>query len=293
MKFFNRISLLALVAFVIVSAGCSKSKPYDVTIPASQVHFDGAEDQAYAVRSAAVGPYEIEVGTTDVISTDRTVTFNIISTTGAVAGTQYSVPGGNTVTIPAGKATGVIFIQGIFSGYPVGRVDTLIIALTEPSVKPAEFSDTIKLAIGDICVEGVGFDIIDFEGAYANTNEDFGGPYGPYTTTISSVTSTGPTSATIVVTNIFDDGWDPLTFDLEWSDPAGLTAIIVPEPAVGGSDAGSINPAYAGQTVAIRAHPTGGVGTFSSCNNTLTLRMQLGVTGLGYFAPVYTVVMER
>jgi hypothetical protein len=295
MKLFSiRIAFIAIAAMSLMLESCDKTKPYDIAVASPVVHFDGPENQAYAVRTAVVDPFEIEVGTSDVTSTDRTVSFTVTSTTGAAAGIQYSVVNtGNTVTIPAGKAIATISIQGIFAGYPTGRVDTLIIALTEPSIKVAGFSDTVRLAIGDICAEGVGFNINDFMGNYANTNEVFGGPYGPYTTAITNITSTGPTSATITVANIWDNGWDPILFDLDWSDPTNLTADVQPQAAIGNSNAGDINPAYAGQTIAVRASATGGPGTFSTCNNTLILRMQLGVTGLGFFAPVYTVNMAR
>ncbi len=291
--FFNRISFIAIVAIALFVTGCDKTKPYEIAVSAPVAHFDGPESQSYAVRTATVDPFLIEVGTSDVASTDRIISFTVTSPTGAAAGTQYSIAGGNTVTIPAGAATANITIQGIYTGYPAGRIDTLIFALTEPSVKVAGFSDTVRLAVGDICVEGAAFDLDSFLGNYANTNEVFGGPYGPYTTAITSVTPTGPTSGTITVANIWDNGWDPILFDLDWSDPTNLTAVVQPQAAIGGSDAGDMNPAYAGQTVAVRAHATGGPGTFSTCNNILILRMQLGVTALGYFAPVYTVTMER
>lgn len=294
MRFIKYISLLGAVAVVVLMSGCDKSELYPVDVSPAIVHFDGDENQDYPVRSATVGVYNIEVGTSDVSSSDRTVTFNITSPTGAVQGTQYTLgTATNTIVIPAGESIGYIPIQGIFAGYPAGRVDTLVITLDQPSIEVAGFSDTVRLALGDICAEGVGFNINDFMGVYANTNETFAAPYGPYTTTISSISSTSATTATIVVENIWNNGWGPITFNLDWTNPPTLTAVVVPQTAIPGSDAGDINPAYAGQTIAMRAHATGGPGTFSSCHNTLTLKMQLGVTGLGYFAPVYTVVMAR
>lgn len=292
MKLINRLYLLAFVGCLLLFVGCKKSD--DIVLPPSQAHFDGAADQSYAVRTATVDPYKIEVGTTDVASVDRTVTFNISSPTGAISGTQYRIDGGNTITIPAGKATALISIQGLYSGYPAGRVDTLIISLASPSIDPAGFSDTVRLAIGDICVEGVGFLLGDLNGNYANTNETFGtSPYGPYTTSILSTTSTGPTSAIIEVANIWDNGWGPISFNIDWSDPAALRTNVIPQASIPGSNAGDINATYAGQTIAVRAHPTGGPGTFSTCNNTFTLKMQLGVTGVGYFGSIYTVNLAR
>lgn len=286
----SRLAFGVLALSLATLVGCDKNKPYDTEIPPAQVHFVGAAQQAYAVRAANVAPYIVKIGTTNVANSDRTVSVKVTSTT-AVAGTQYTVPS-TTVTIPAGEATGDFAIQGLFAGYPTDRVDTLVITLAEPSVAPAKFLDTVRLAIGDICVDGVGFVLSTAEGDYANTNETFGtSPYGPYLTSISSATSTGATTARIVVENIFDSGWGPISFDLDWG-VTPLTATVVPQSAIPGSDGGSLNPAYAGLTMQVRAF-SGTPGTFSTCDNTFTLRMQLGVTGLGWFNTLYTVNLAR
>lgn len=284
--------LLGFLLLGIVFMGCDKTKLYKVKEAEAQVHFTGSAIQNYAVRAANPPVYNVAVGTTDVSDVDRNVTFTVTSKTGAAAGTQYTIgAANNTVVIPAGKSTTVIPIQGIYAGYPVGRIDTLVITLTEPSVKVAGFSNTVKLAIGDICVEGIGVNINSLAGNYANTNEDFGGAYGPYLTSISNITPVTATSATIKVNNLFDAGWGPITFTLDWSTPGALTATVVPQTS-GIGDAGTLNPAYAGQQVAVRPF-SGQTGTWSSCYGTLTLKMQLGVTGLGYFGTLYTVNMAR
>lgn len=283
-------SFRLLVAALGVATMMVSCKKQETTIPPAQVHFTGAASQSYAVRAAGVAPYTIQIGTTDVASTDRTVGIKVTSRT-AVAGTQYTVSA-NTVTIPAGQAIGSFNIQGIFAGYPAGRLDTLVITLTEPSITPAKFMDTIRLAIGDICVEGVGFTLNSIIGNYARTTETYGtSPYGPYNTSISSATSTGATTARIVVNNIWDSGWGPISFDLNWG-VTPLTATVVTQAVITGSNAGDLNSAYAGQTMQVRPF-AGSPGTFSTCNNTFTLRMQLGVTNVGYFGSLYTVNMAR
>jgi hypothetical protein len=286
---------LTVVGSIIIIGSCNKGKKYDLITPGAYVHFVGAKSQAYPVRSATVPVYNINIGTTDVVSADRVVTFKVTSSTGAVAGTQYTLgTTGNTVTIPAGQTTAVIPVQGKFSGYPVGRIDTLMFTLVMPSISPAKFSDTVKLALGDICSEGVGFTLASFVGTYARTNEAFNGsPYGPYTTTIASVNPLTATTGTITVTNIWDNGWGPITFTLDWSNPANLTTAVVAQAAIPGSNAGDLNPAYAGMTIAVRALSTQPTGTFSSCYQTFTLNMQLGVTGVGYFAPLYQVKLAH
>jgi hypothetical protein len=44
--------------------------------------------------------------------------------------------------------------------------------------------------------------------------------------------------------------------------------------------------------VAVRPF-AGQQGTFDMCNQVLTLRLQLGVAGLGWFSGLYTVTMKR
>jgi hypothetical protein len=287
---------LAAVGGIILIGSCNKEDPYKLIAPGSFIHFTGNKIQSYAVRSASVAVYNVGVGTTDVSGEARTVTYKVTSPTGAVEGTQYTLgTTGKTVTIPAGQAIAVIPVQGKFSGYPVGRIDTLIFTFLEPSMKPATFLDTVKLAMGDICTEGAGFTLASLVGTYGNTNETFNGsPYGPYSTTIASTTSLTATTGTIRVTNIWDNGWGPIDFTLNWGGtPAAMTTAVVPQTAVPGSNAGDINPAYAGQTVAVRALAAQPTGTFSSCYQTFILRMQLGVTGVGYFAPLYQVTMAH
>jgi hypothetical protein len=126
-----------------------------------------------------------------------------------------------------------------------------------------------------------------------NTRETFGtSAYGPYNTTISAVTLTSPTTGTITVTNIWDNGWGPITFTLDWTNPLATVATVVPQNAIPGSNAGDLSATYAGQTVAVRAF-AGQPGTFSACNSVFTLRMQLGVTGVGFFGSLYTVILRR
>jgi len=294
LKYFN---LVLTAAIVLGLASCDKTKLYDTTIPPAEVHFTNTTQISYAVRgSGPIDPLTIQVGTTDVTNTDRVVTYSITSPTGAAVGTQYSLPENGSITIPAGESVASFQIQGILSGYPTGRLDTLFITLAEPSVKPAGFMDKLTVLMGDICSEANPFDVNMFLGDYDNTNEMLGtDTYGPYTTSISNITPVTASTANVVVQNIFDAGWDGVTFTLDWTDPNNKLCTVVAMNAVPGSDAGYLNSNYAGQTIAVRP-PAGYPGTFSSCEGTLTLKMQLGVTNVGWFgipAALYTVNMAR
>jgi hypothetical protein len=283
-----------------VFAGCDKTELYDLDYPAAEAHFTGSKFQTYSILVATPPVYNVEVGTTDVTNQDRQVTYKITSPTGAVGGTHYTIATGNTtgtVTIPAGQAVANLAIQGLFAPYnATGRKDTLVITLAEPSIKASAFMDTVKLALRGPCFEGL-VNLNDFIAGYSAI-ETFGGgaPYGPYSTSISAVNLTSPTTGTVTVRNIWDNGWGPIDFVLDWTNPANRTVTVVSQAAIPGSNAGDLNAAYAGMTVAVRAFLTptaANVGTFSACSNTFTLRMQLGVTGVGYFSGIYEVKLTR
>jgi hypothetical protein len=301
MKRINILSLLYILAVTFLLASCDKTKPYEIEVPPAQAHFVGKATQVYAAETNPAPEFKLQVGTTDVSGSDRTVTYKVACLSGAVAGTEYNIPSGNTsgtVTIKAGKAIAEIAIQADYASYVSGRKDTLMFSLSEPSVKPAGFMDTVYVIIRGACFEG-NVNLDDLLGDYDNTNEDFGGPYGPYTTSITSVNQTSATTGTIVVDNIFDAGWAPITFTLDWTDPANRKVTLALQTNIGPATTVSSNPAYATYLVMVGPAPTAvGPGTFSICNQTLTLKIRVGLTDptptpLGWFSTPYTVNMAR
>ena len=285
MKIFNQLSILA-VALVMLLTGCDKTKPYDITVAPSQAHFIGSKNQSYVAVSDPSPMYFIELGTTDVSGSDRTITYKLNSGN-AVIGTHFTIDGSSsntgTVTIRANQATAKIGITAVASFYTnqstgigTGRKDTLVFTLSEPSVPSAGFMDTVKLVIKGACFEG-DVNLNELLGDYENTNEDFGGAYGPYKTTITSVNQTSSTTGDIVVENIYDNGWSPITFNLDWSDPANRTVTLQRQNDIGpGSSVYSTAP-YNAWGVWVDQSPTLGPGTFSICNQTLTLNMRVGL----------------
>ena len=287
MKKLTQILSLSMFALLLFGTNACK-KTEALTIAPEQAHFANQTSGTYFITAPGV-TYKIPVGFTNVSGSDRTVVISVSSPTGAVQGTHYNVST-KSLVIPAGKALDSITVSGVFAQYQAGRKDTLVFTISDGGVKPSEYNSTFTLLMRGPCFEG-DVDLNDLLGTYANTNEDFGGAYGPYTTTISAVTQApGATTGTIKVTNIFDAGWNPITFTLNWTDPANRTVTLIQQSGIG--NAGTVNPTYAGQDISVRPF-TGQVGTFSICGQTLTLKMQVGVTGLGFFAPLYTVTMAR
>jgi len=290
-KQISRLSLLLLACSVIFTS-CKKT---EITIPPEQAHFTNQTGGTYFLLTPTT-TYKIPVGVTTVANVDRTYSFTVSSPTGATQGTHYTLSG-TTFTIPAGKAVDSIEVKGVYAQYQAGRKDTLIFTMSNDKGVASTYNAEYKLLMRGPCFEG-DVDLNEFLGTYAKTNELLGtSPYGPYTTTITSVTSTGPTSGQIVVNNIWDNGWGPITFNLDWSNPSARTAIVVAQPAISGSNAGDLNSAYAGLPIAVRPF-SGRPGTFSICKGTLQLNMQLGVGDgsggvLGYFGVLYQVNMAR
>jgi hypothetical protein len=276
----------AVLFLIGIAAGCKKSN--DVIIPPAAAHFMNQTAGTYFITAPDV-VYKLPIGVTTVSDKDRTVSIGVSSPTGAVQGTQYTLAS-STVTIPAGKAVDTLIIKGVYDQYTSGRVDTLVITIDNgKDAIGGLFNDTFRLALRGPCFEG-NVDLNLLMGNYDNTNEDFGGPYGPYTTKIIAVNPIDATSGTITVSNIFDNGWNPITFLLDWSDPNNRTVTLQQQSGI--ADAGTVNPAYAGLDISVRPY-AGQIGTFSACTEKITIKMQVGVTGLGWFSPIYTVEMAR
>jgi hypothetical protein len=284
---FLKISFLFLLFGAVVS--CKKNNyaiDQDI-VPPTFVKFNTLQpaDSAgtYFVRSNN-NVFKIPIGVTAVSNTDRTIQLTY-SSNSAVQGQQYTAPA--TITIPAGKAVDTLTIQGNFAGYPSSsRVDTLKITVGG-DVPTNAYKGTYTLYMRKYCE----VDIAALDGIYRNTREDLGGsPYGPYRTTVSNITPISATKARLSVSNIYNTGWGPIEFELDWSDPAKHTVIVVPKSS-GIGDAGDLLSDYAGEQVAVRAN--GRVGTFNACDPSITLNFQLGVAGIVWFPDSYTVVLRR
>lgn len=272
---------LIITFFASALIGCKKT---EITIPPIQGHFSDTLG-SYLVKNDPNSEFKIPIGLTTPTNTETTLSVSVNSPSNAQSGVQYTLVN-SSVTIPAGKALDYITVKGIYSGYPLGanRKDTLVFTIT--GGKTGDFSQRYTLIMQGSC------DVVlnNLIGAYANTNEVFGtgAPYGPYTTNITAVQQLTPTSGTITVTNIYDAGWNPITFTLDWSSGNKIT--LVEQSGIG--DAGTLNSNYAGQDISVRPF-AGQDGTFDYCNSKLTLKMQLGVTGLGWFSSLYTVTMQK
>lgn len=287
--------LLVVVGFsLLATVSCKKNNlviDKEIT-PPSYVKFNRLSStdtiSTYTLNSASLESFKLLIGTTTVSDKPRTIQFTYTSRN-AVQGTQYTAP--SSITIPAGKALDTLTVQGLLSGYTSSsRVDTVAIRISGGDVPVNSYNSVYYVIIRKYC------DVVlnNFLGDYKKTNELLGSSaYGPYTTSISEVKKISATKGRIVVENIFDYGWGPITFELDWSapNPSNFKVTVVPQVS-GIADGGTIDASYAGKEVMVRAFADQ-TGTFSSCEQTFTLKMQLGVAGRGYLPDLYTVKMVR
>lgn len=269
MKLTNFLSCVGVILLALLLASCDKTKPYDLITPPAAVHFVGDKSQSYTLDAGVVPPFTIMIGTTDVSSKDRVVTYGVVSTTGATQGTQYTLSPAGTVTIPAGQSTATITIQGNSSFYTAGRKDTLKFFLNEPEIKAASFLDTLQLVLRGPCFDG-DVTLSDMTGTYANSTD----PDDPvYTVTVSNLVTTSATTGTGSINNLWDAG-GTVTINFDWTDPTNIQASVARQPI-------GVNYA-AGQPISVRTTP-GQISTFSVCNQTITLTTDLIVEN--YFGP--------
>ncbi|MFZ1529433.1 MAG: hypothetical protein WAT19_11805 [Ferruginibacter sp.] len=293
------ILILGAAVLVLLANSCKKENfaiDKDPLIPKENARFILPKLQdstrSYFIPSSN-DPMKIPVGFTTVSDKDRTITFSYTSSD-ATQGTQYQGPA--SVTIPAGKAMDTLYVKGLFAGFAsASQIDTLVIRITDDgSAGPSKLilPTKITLYLRQFCSEAAPL-ISMLQGNYTRTNELFGtGAYGPYNTTLTTVTPINATSSKIAVTNIWDTGWGPIEFILDWSNPANPTTTVVAGD-VPDSDGGDLSSTYAGTTVAVRVHASAPTGTYSFCNQRIVVNMQLGISGLGFFGSIYKVTMER
>ncbi|MEO6916213.1 MAG: hypothetical protein ABI151_11645 [Chitinophagaceae bacterium] len=270
-------------AYIILFAGLAigiqscKKEPLVTAPPVSE--FLSPATGSFFITSAVGSTFKIPVGVSSVSSVDRTITYTVKSPTGAASGSQYTL-GKATVTIPAGKATDSIVVNGIFAGYAGSRVDTLIFTMSGGDVQASTFANVYTLVLRKSC-DVIGANII---GDYSNSTDTYNGTASTmpnYKATISDFKAINSTSATVIIRNIgatSDNGWGPfdvsdgaitpgITATLNYADPANLTVTIATQSYFDGGF-----PSITTIT---------GTGKFSSCDNTFVISCSVKYGGNG------------
>lgn len=216
----------------------------------------------YFIKDDPGSVFKIPVGITTISNSPRTITFEVSSPTGAVDGQEF-VLGTSSIIIPAGTAVDSIALQGKYSAYNGGRVDTLIFSITGGDV--AAFNSSAKYSV--VLQQYCDVDLDSFLGTYSNCfdNEN----YGPYEINVLSSTATGPTTGYLMVENLWDAGGaTPVRVNLDWSDPSNFTTYVPTGQAL------YDDPDYGPAKVA-----PDGTGIFTSCNVSFTFIYEVYVDG--------------
>ncbi len=281
----------ALALMLIIGALAGACRRTGISLPPPVSTFLNQRSGAYFITAPDITD-TIPVGVTTVANKDRVVSFTISSPSGAIPGTEYTLAN-NSVVIPAGQATGYIVVKGIFGFYNgTTRKDTLLFTLTDNGtggVAPSDFNDSFTLVMRGPCVEGEDFDPAEFNGDYLNCVDSQGTYFSSaYPVSIAS-TSTGPTSATLLIKNLgapefFPQAGDPafapgITLNLDWSDPSHLTASLPSQPY----ESVSFSATIAGD-------PGGG---FSSCHQTFVLNYDVLIPAFGFDSGPFTTSIAR
>jgi hypothetical protein len=252
------------LVLAVLAVSCKKTGIPEVLPTSTQEIASVTLAGSYYIENSPSSEFKIPVGTTTISDVDRTINFTYTSSTGAANGVQYTAPA--SVTIPKGKAVDTLRIKGIFTGYPTGRKDNLKIKITGGSLPTFAGKDSFLLTLQGYC----SVSLAALGGNYDNTLEYGSGTtpgYGPYTIQILNVTSTGATSATAKIANIYDDSWGQVNINFDWLNPAAFK-VTIPLQSIGRTYSGTA--AYVRTSTASTA-----VNTFSSCDNSITISIDI------------------
>lgn len=259
-KSLSKILLLALGVVLINILSCKKNNlaiDTDLTPPPFAKFNASSSTGTYYIKDGGTS-FKIPVGVTTKSSQDRTINFSYTSNS-ATAGAQYNAPA--SIVIPAGEVLDSLSIDGIFAGYPSSsRIDTLVIKIEGGDVPANDYNKQYTLILRKYC------EVIlpSLEGVYELNEYSSSGSfsYGPYGGAVVNLVSTGPTTASGEFVNLYDYGWDNITFTMDWSDPANFKISIPLQATNGGGEA------FVRSTA-------GKPNTFSSCDETFTISLDL------------------
>lgn len=144
--------IYSLLTFTLVFS-CSDTDDHGVDVnnfngESVAYYTDGVSGNYFVTSSEDV--YMIEVGATDLSSSDRTYTLEIDESSTATEGVDYSL-GNMSVTIPAGSYFGSIDVQGIFAGTTAEGSNLVLNLVGEGAMVDAQFDlFIVQLCVSDI-----------------------------------------------------------------------------------------------------------------------------------------------
>jgi hypothetical protein len=144
--------IYSLLTFTLVFS-CSDTDDHGVDVNnfngESVAYYTDGVSGSYFVTSSA-DAYMIEVGATDLSSSDRTYTLEIDESSTATEGVDFSL-GNMSVTIPADSYFGSIDVQGIFAGTTAEGSNLVLNLVGEEAMVNAQFDlFIVQLCVSDI-----------------------------------------------------------------------------------------------------------------------------------------------
>ena len=266
---------LILVFASLLFMACKREEFTAPALPETISHFTNKTSGLFFVQNTPNAVYKIPIGLTTPSDKETKVTVSVSSPTGAASGAQYSLPS-NTIIIPAGQTLDSLTVRGIFSGFAGNRKDTLVFTITGGDVAAADYNKTYRLVMQQYCP----VNLASFTGTYIAQDYDAATnlPDGtPYTLTLTPSTSTA-TSGTVAVSGLWGV---PNSFNVvfDWASPSNFSTNI--------ADQNWFIHAVYGQAKIKAA----GMGVFSSCENTVTIRYEAYVSA-GTFGTYYTTLRK-
>jgi hypothetical protein len=261
------ICIIVLLAVILFS--CKKG--VEASMPAANAEFayrDNSTRSFYVLSTAPGDTYKIPVGITTPLDKPVTIQFSYSSAT-AVAGTHYTAPA--TITIPAGTILDSISVKGIFSAIPSGVSHRVVARISGGDLPALVDRDSVVIILRRYC----NVNPAALAGNYSTIETSaFGGTSAPYISTVSNVVQTSATTATAVMSNIWDFNITAnVIFD--WTDPANFKVILNPATQ-------QTYYLYLGTAATFITQASGTTSSFSSCDNKITMNFRF-YTGAGTF----------
>lgn len=279
--FYWKITGLITIFFAFSLSSCKKhTNAENLVTPPEQAHFMGKSySKLFAITSDDSS--WVKVGLTQSASYDRTVTIKVTSKTG-VEGTNFVVSK-KVLTFPAGKVIDSFSVKPTdVTRYATGFKDTVTFTIVLPGEAPSTYNYTHDVIIGPCFASDIAISQFDaLLGSYPNSQDDpFGSPYHyAVPMSIKSWTETGPTTARVVINNLWDDtpSWGDLVFTVDATDPNDVHVLPVSTVMTNVKASTVFGATYANCNLVIRAHSNGAYGTLTWCSQDWVLEYQLGI----------------
>jgi len=253
-------TLFASLLLVGLSA-CEKEVNEDIVTPPDAVKFATNNlTGTYSITNSANTQYIIPIGFTTVSSTDRTVQLEYTTKAGTVRGTHFNAP--ESITVPAGQASANLVVVGNYGAFPAGVAEVLTVKVKGGDAVVAPYNTTYTLNMQKYC----DVDLNAFTGTYTAQDYYDGAPDGgPYTVTITPGTASG-TTGFVTMKGLWGVASPDVRINLDWTDASAFKSNIPTAPWYTHATYGQVT---------IKAD---GNGTFSSCNNTITISYEATVS---------------